>query len=825
MSQVEEIDAPVGRKLQERITDERRLRLRARFEAACEALEEPPRTPNLLEQMKVLNRPDMLRLRDHLYALNQKGENLITAPINRTARRVIKSLMRPTPRLTVKEFVEHKVMGWDMSDGPIPGKVKLSNQQICESIVLTLNEPGVSSVAVCMSPQMCKTFVLQCLYAYAMGVLNTTVMIVMPNDAELKPFVYGKLNKMIADFPSLKRIVHPKKNGLYFKAWTGGFGVQTNAGSDTNLGGKTIQIVLVDEVDKMGITKSGDPVDLAFARSLAYKDSGFNYQSCTPTHEKGRIWQAFLNGDRRRYFIKCPNPTCGHEQVPIWCETPKPDMPMSDLFVRWDEDGTETPIPGTCRYHCQKCDHAFSEAQRQRALRQGTMRQTREFTCCGERQDPMERYREDGAAVWDHDHWPAVGYALCRHSRLADGSLNHECNSVKKPAVENLPGSAVTNGTPTFHGWHVQAQTIKMDRLALDYKTRTWRSFMNNNLGLPFLDSEVTGLEAESMMDRLELYYTAAELNDRSVVLTAGIDVQQGYLAIVILAWGPGKECWLVHYEEIGRDMSWGDTMKGAVWGHLDDRLSRTWYTKSGRPLKVESACIDTGGGHGRTEQAKEWAWKRQTKMMTEAQRKGKGVAPQLVLAINGARGEDGLNFKDPFPAKVSKLDRTTHGVGKLALNAEILEMLANPRVGTGYAHFTESAIVPHPQREGRWHIAEFFRMLTAEHREVDDETGKTKWVQDRERNEVFDCYAYALSALYAIPRFVKGFSLETRARRMGVPLIVTQDERLATEMSIRGRKGTDDAIDKMDVRKRTVVRKPQRRVRRMPVVVVPGRR
>lgn len=813
------------KKLQDIIALERQERIRERIEDAMDKLPDPPRLPSLISQMRVLDRPDMLRLQNHLYKLKLKGEDLITAPFNRAMRRAVKSLLKPIPKMTVVEFLENEISGWDMSDGPIPGKVKVKNQEIARNIILTLNEPGVSSVAVCMSPQMCKTFVLQCIYAYACGVLNTTVMIVMPNDNELKPFVYGKLNKMIADFPALRKIVNPKKNGLYFKQWLGGFGIQTNAGSDTNLGGKTIQIVLTDEVDKMVITKSGDPVDLAFKRTLAYKDSGFNYQSCTPTHEKGRIWQAYLGGDRRRFFIKCPNKECGHEQVPIWAENPRPDLPMSELFVRWVEDGTEMPIPGTCKYHCQKCDHAFSEAERQRALRNGIHRQTKAFTCCGSYQDPMSEYHSrDVNEVWDHNHWEGVGYALCKHSKDENGLLNPKCKSVIQPAVENLPGSAVTNSISTFHGWHVQAQTIKMDQLAIDYKKSSWRSFMNNNLGLPFLDSEIFGLEAESMSDRLETFYSASCLNDRSVLLTAGIDVQQGYLALVILAWGPGKECWLVHYEEIGRDLPWGDTMREAVWAQLDERMGRTWYTKSGRKMVIDAACIDTGGGHGRTERAKAWAWRRQERMLREAKMRGKGAAPQFVLAINGARGEDGLNFKDPFPAK-AKFEKTTYGVGTLALKAEILEMLANSRVGPGYAHFTADAIKANANRDGTWHISEFFRMLTSEHKEIDEKTGKTIWVQDRDRNEVFDCYNYALSALYAIGVFVKGFSLEGRARAMKIPIIISMDERQATEMSIRARVATQEVVTQMDVPRRSVVKRQQRQVRRMPVIIKPGTR
>jgi len=786
----------------QRLEAERRERLREGFRRRIEQLPRRARFPSLREQLLSLaQREETVKLFEHLY---EQGKDALLEPTMRKWRQNIQDIVKPTPQMRIPDFIEDRQIGRKLppENGLTPGPVKISKQEIARSILLAVHEPGVRTISVCMSPQMCKTFIIECIYAYFAVIDPTTVMIVMPDDQSLKEFVYGKLDKMIENMPSLKGRL--TKNDLGIKMGPGFLGIQTIAGSDRRLAGKTIRIVLLDEIDKPLPGKGGDFVDLADKRAVTFKDLGLSYRSCTPTTEKGRIWGFLMNSDIRRYFVECPH--CGVEQAFRWSDDPRPEEEMEDRYVRWKEDATGKAIPGTLRMHCQGCDEPFSDPQRKRALRAGVMRQTKPFTCCGEEQDPLQLLKEmHPKDLWNHDHYDGVGYVMCRHHRNEDGSLNHECKSVREPAIEDLPGSAVTNRDIGYHGWHAQSQLIEVDDMASDFVNgkagpKAWQSFMNNTLALPYSGSRVVDIDFTQLLGRREAY-TSHQLNDRAVFLTCGVDRQKNYLSYQVVAWGRGRESWLVTEGEFN-----GSTLMDAPWVQLDNFLAKSvWYTKSGRPMKIEVTCVDTGGGFGveddgfaGTERAKRFCLERMHRN---------------ILPIAGARNDGRVDdLKDIFDPR-GAFGKSVYYVGTVQAKMQVMDWLVvGPDPQPGYCHFPADVRL------------EFLKSLTSEQKVIDPESGKIGWEKKKghRRNEALDTRVYALAASYAF-EYIHGTTIDREADMKRIPYLPSEEEIVATRTSMESLKAMrkavsgDNSSSNVDGAPRPVVNLPQRRA--YPVV------
>ena len=87
-------------------------------------------------------------------------------------------------------------------------------------------------------------------------------------------------------------------------------------------------------------------------------------------------------------------------------------------------------------------------------------------------------------------------------------------------------------------------------------------------------------------------------LPDDILLLTAGVDVQDDRLECEIVGWRAASadeppESWGVEYHVLP-----GDPAQPQVWAELDLLLSETWRTESRRELRVQMACVDSGGHH-----------------------------------------------------------------------------------------------------------------------------------------------------------------------------------------------------------------------------------
>ena len=248
------------------------------------------------------------------------------------------------------------------------------------------------------------------------------------------------------------------------------------------------------------------------------------------------------------------------------------------------------------------------------------------------------------------------------------------------------------------------------------------QAVVNTAFAEPWED-EAEKADGGALLARRESYIASA-LPDDILLLTAGVDVQDDRLECEIVGWRAASadeppESWGVEYHVLP-----GDPAQPQVWAELDLLLSETWRTESRRELRVQMACVDSGGHH--TQQVYAWCAKR---------------TGRHIYAIKGGAGKRPIWPGAGKKRNLRGVSGTVYTLGVDAAKDAIYSRLKIDRPGPGFAH---------------WPVADcygpaYFAGLTCEQ----VRTRKVRGFDVREyfkpggaRNEPLDCRVYALAAL-----------------------------------------------------------------------------
>ncbi len=253
------------------------------------------------------------------------------------------------------------------------------------------------------------------------------------------------------------------------------------------------------------------------------------------------------------------------------------------------------------------------------------------------------------------------------------------------------------------------------------------RRWVNTRLGLTF-EEDGSQPDWAILQGRAEAY-KILDVPHGGLLITAGVDVQDNRLAIVIVAWGRGEEAWIIYWGEI-----YGDPSQGEVWRQLDDLLSRPFRHASGADLHIASVCIDSGGHH--TQDVYNYCRLRSPRIaaIKSASSAGKPIIGRPTLQDVSYRGTTIKSGVQLWP------------VGSDTAKAQIYGRLRLVERGPGFMHF------PIGLEDG------FYLQLTAE-KQITRYTPQgyptLVWVKVGERNEALDCVVYATAAAVraGIPR------------------------------------------------------------------------
>lgn len=221
------------------------------------------------------------------------------------------------------------------------------------------------------------------------------------------------------------------------------------------------------------------------------------------------------------------------------------------------------------------------------------------------------------------------------------------------------------------------------------------------------------------------------------LMLTAAADVQKGpgggdngWIEVVLYAWGRNLERWVVDHQQFHGDTS---NLDGPAWKGLEKWADRYFpHEHAGVAMPIRMLAVDSSD-----QTSTVYAWCASRPQAGVMAVKGKHTGDIMVQAAQPVQ----IKADGKKRARATKLWRISLNIAKPELYAQLrYELDPNQPVPRGYIHFPELD-------------QEFFEQLTGEEAITKKIKGRTSvvWEPKRNRVEVLDCTVYARAAAYQL--------------------------------------------------------------------------
>jgi hypothetical protein len=252
-----------------------------------------------------------------------------------------------------------------------PGSYLTQRTPYVREVLECFADERVRRLALVWGAQTSKTTAIIVGMAYKLDNSPAPCLWVMPSTHLARSFSETRWMPLIDQNPTLARHkqADPDKYRLleqHFDRMSVWF---TGSNSPASLSSRSIAALCMDELDKFPAKggKESAPLQLAEARVATYPQH-IIITTSTPTYEDGAIWEEWLKGDQRKYFVPCA--ACGEMFVLEWKR------------IKWAQEAKQDSawnmeiVSESARCHCPKCDHAHTEADKAQMLERGEWRAT-----------------------------------------------------------------------------------------------------------------------------------------------------------------------------------------------------------------------------------------------------------------------------------------------------------------------------------------------------------------------------------------------------------------------------------------------------------------
>lgn len=416
--------------------------------------------------------------------------------------------------LTVSEWADrYRVI--PLGTSPEAGQWRTSRTPYLKEILDAVSDPTITSITVRAGSQLGKTEVLLCAIGYFASQDPAPMLIVQPNEDQMRAFSKERIATMFASTPVLRgkfsEGARDPANTVMSRQFPGGNLACAYAGSAASLSSRAIRVLMGDEIDRWVDTvgRDGDPWEQAVQRTTTYRRNRKIIAVSTPTVEgASAIDRLYQSTDRRQYHVPCPR--CGVFQVLRWSNV----IYKIDGVINLDE----------VHYCCEEC---------------------------GARIDEREKGAMIAAGVWQ------PGPRLSGEPPTDPAERGYTISAIYSPWVT----------------WRDLAS--KWIKVYADRDHRGKREFVNLKLGETWRE-ESERISVEALEKNREHF--DAEIPDGVLMLTAGVDVQDDRLEAEIVGWGLGRESWGIEYAVITGDTAtddpWHrlDAFLAKTWSRPDKR-------------------------------------------------------------------------------------------------------------------------------------------------------------------------------------------------------------------------------------------------------------
>jgi phage terminase large subunit GpA-like protein len=198
------------------------------------------------------------------------------------------------------------------------------------------------------------------------------ILVVQPGKNEGRTWSKDHFDPMVRDTPCLRGKVHSdkikdRKNEILHKNFPGGVLYIIGSNSAAGFRQKTIQRVLLDDVDgyETSAGGEGDQIELARNRTITYLYHHRKIVKVSNPTTRGlsRIEAEYLTSDQRHFYVPCPE--CRFSQLLIF--SPRSQFSsLSGSYLRFDKENLSW-----CYYECQNCHAKLEERVKLAMIRSG----------------------------------------------------------------------------------------------------------------------------------------------------------------------------------------------------------------------------------------------------------------------------------------------------------------------------------------------------------------------------------------------------------------------------------------------------------------------
>ena len=269
-------------------------------------------------------------------------------------------MMRPPRMQSVSEWADsNRILVSESSSEP--GRWRTDRAPYQKEIMDAFTQPGVWEIVIMASAQVGKTELELNMMGRAIDVDPGPMLFVQPTDGFAEDFSKRRVAPMIRACGALQRKVYEAKsrdagNTITMKTFPGGSVAFTGANSPTELAGRPVRYVFMDEIDRFPASAGteGDPLELAERRTETFRHNRKVVKTSTPTVKgASKIEKAYMSGTQEEWHTECPK-----------CHTfslIKFDAIKFDKEEYKDESGERNYHVRNVRWQCPHCQNELKE--------------------------------------------------------------------------------------------------------------------------------------------------------------------------------------------------------------------------------------------------------------------------------------------------------------------------------------------------------------------------------------------------------------------------------------------------------------------------------
>lgn len=235
---------------------------------------------------------------------------------------------------------------------PEPGHWRTSRVPYLREIVDTATDHTTQRVVVMSASQVGKSELLLNVLGFYINQEPSPILMLQPTVEAAQDFSKERIDPMIQATDVLRMAIsgtsdderqkssRKSSDTILKKNFRGGYIALVGSNAATGLASRPIRVVLMDEVDRYGETKEGDPVKLAEQRTRNFFNRKIVKVS-TPTFSDVKIHREWELSDKREFYLTCPH--CGKEIKLEWKN------------VTFEVDENKELIEDSIRLNCPEC--------------------------------------------------------------------------------------------------------------------------------------------------------------------------------------------------------------------------------------------------------------------------------------------------------------------------------------------------------------------------------------------------------------------------------------------------------------------------------------